>query len=247
MSLDPGDKILSIDIGGSRIKATVLNADGEMSIEYQKIQTPSSGAPHEVIDAVKALTKDFPPYDKISLGFPGYVRNGKVYTAPNLGTPMWEGVQLSQRIADALRRPVRMVNDAELQGMGVVRGTGLEMVITLGTGFGTALFLEGSVLPALELAHHPITKKKTYDQYLGDQALADIGDITWNRRIERVLPVLKTVFNFDHLYIGGGNAKKISFPLHSDITIVSNREGIRGGARLWEKGDIFGLRTVYPS
>jgi polyphosphate glucokinase len=75
------------------------------------------------------------------------------------------------------------------------------MVITLGTGFGTALFLEGNLLPHLEIAHHPVSKDRTYDQYIGDKALDEAGLEKWNRRLKKVIGILKTVFNYDSLYL----------------------------------------------
>jgi polyphosphate glucokinase len=240
------EKILSIDIGGSRIKATVLNHEGEMTIEYQKIETPSPGDPDEIIKAIRTLIKDFPDYDKVSIGFPGYVRDGIVHTAPNLDTEGWKDVFFSQLLADELKKPVRLVNDADMQGLGVASGKGLEMVVTLGTGFGTALLMDGNLLPSLEMAHHPITKKKTYDQYIGEQAFLQVGEAKWNERLKKIIAILERVFNYDHLYLGGGNSKKINFKLNNNITLVSNREGITGGAKLWQKADAFGVRTVYP-
>jgi polyphosphate glucokinase len=127
-----------------------------------------------------------------------------------------------------------VVNDADLQGLGLVKGEGLELVITLGTGFGTALLLDGKLLPHLELAHHPLTRQKDYDQYIGEKALLKIGIEKWNLRMERVLQILQTVFNYDALYISGGNAKKLTFPLPDNTTIDSNKKGLRGGARLWQ-------------
>ena len=240
------ERILSIDIGGSRIKATVLDPAGRMTIEYQKIETPLSGNPPDLIAAIKTLTRDFPHFDKVSVGFPGYVRSGIIYTAPNLDGKKWQGVFLSQILANELGKPVRLVNDADMQGLGVIRGTGLEMVVTLGTGFGTALFMDGNLLPSLELAHHPITKKKTYDEYIGNQAFTEVGEERWNKRLKKIIDILKRVFNYDHLYLGGGNSRKINFTLDNNVTLVSNREGITGGSRLWEKTEGSGLKTVNP-
>ena len=155
-------------------------------------------------------------------------------TAPNLGNELWKGYDLQQKLTEVLQAPVRVVNDADLQGLAVVSGKGLEIVITLGTGFGTALLLDGYLLPHLELAHHPVTKKKDYDQYIGDKALETIGREKWNTRMERVLQIVKTVFNYDHLYISGGNSSKLSFELDEHISIVSNIDGIKGGTRLWQ-------------
>lgn len=228
-----GNSVLTIDIGGSRIKSTVLNPEGKMLVDYTKTITPTPATPQKVLEAIAGLIKDFPTYDKVSVGFPGYVKNGVISTAPNLDTRLWQGFNLSEKLSELLTKPVKVVNDADLQGLGVISGQGLEMVITLGTGFGTAIFQDGILLPHLELAHHPVTKHLTYDQYIGESALQDKGPEKWNKRMSRVLQILKTVFNYDHLYIGGGNSSKLSFPLEKNMTIVSNRDGIKGGVRLW--------------
>lgn len=228
-----GDKILSIDIGGSNIKATILDFEGNLIREYVKAETPSPATPERVLKTIKSLVSDFPEYDKISAGFPGYVRNGIVFTAPNLDSITWHKFDLSQELGLTLGKPARVVNDADLHGLGIINGQGLEMVITLGTGFGTALFLDGLLLPHLEVAHHPVSKDRTYDEYIGKKALKQVGIKKWNNRVEKVLKILKTVFNYDTLYIGGGSADKLTFPLEENIVLASNRDGIRGGARLW--------------
>jgi len=230
-------RILSIDIGGSSIKATIVSREGEMLQEYKKSKTPKPASPAEVLRVIKLLIKDFQAYDRVSVGFPGYVKNGVICTAPNLGTAMWKGVDLSKLLGDSLGKPVRVANDADIHGLGVVSGKGLELVITLGTGFGTAILMDGILLPHLELAHHPVTKKRTYDGFIGDKAFIEIGKKRWNRRMKQVIRVLKTVFNYDRLYIGGGNADELEFKLDDNIEIITNRDGIKGGARLWQLHD----------
>jgi polyphosphate glucokinase len=231
----PDEKILSIDIGGSRIKGTILDINGNMLMDYQRISTPKFAGPENVMQGIVELTRNFNSYTKVSVGFPGYVRAGTVYTAPNLGTNKWRKVPLSVQLSRILKKPVRVVNDADMQGLGVASGTGLEMVITLGTGFGTALLMDGTLLPHLEIGQHPFTRKKTYDDFIGNGALEDIGPEKWNKRLQKVIDVLKTVFNYDHLFISGGNSKRISFNLDKNITLVSNMDGIKGGAKLWLK------------
>lgn len=226
-------KIVVLDIGGSHIKATILNEAGEPQGSYERIETPVPASPAAVMAAIQDLIKPFPAYDKVAVGFPGYVKEGVIKTAPNLDKENWVNVDFTALLTETLQHPVRIVNDADLQGLGVAGGTGLEMVITLGTGFGTALLYNGKLLPHLELAHHPITKEKTYDDYVGERALEKEGKEKWNQRVQKVIGVLKTVFNYDRLYISGGNAKKITFPLDDNITIDGNKDGIRGGARLW--------------
>jgi len=225
-------KILTIDIGGSHIEAGVLNENAVLISEYKRVPTPVPAIPESVVAAIGQLVAGL-DYEKVSVGFPGYVRDGVVRTAPNLGTAEWQGVNLTEQLSQILQKPVKVVNDADLQGLGLVKGKGLEMAITLGTGVGTALLLNGNLLPHFEISHHPITKRKDYDQYIGEKVLEEIGTKKWNERVERVLQVLATVFNYDHLYISGGNAKKITFPLAENITIDSNKEGMKGGVRLW--------------
>ena len=227
------ENILVIDIGGSFIKSTILNQEGELLAEYKKIETPNPATPKQVLKAIQILVSDFDDYSKVSIGFPGYIKKGIVRTAPNLGNDLWKNVNLNRLVSDALKKPVRTANDADMQGLGVVSEKGLEMVITLGTGFGTALLLDGHLLPHLELAHHPIAKNLSYDDYIGDNALRKIGSKKWNKRMKRVLDILKTVFNYDLLYIGGGNARKLNFKLEDNIKIITNKDGIKGGARLW--------------
>ena len=240
-------KFLSIDIGGSHIKATILNDKGKLQMDYDKVPTPVPANPDKVIDAIKKLVKAFPAYDHVSVGFPGYVRNGVIETAPNLGTDFWKNFDLSKKLETVLGKPTRVVNDADMQGLGVVAGKGLEMVITLGTGFGTAILVEGQLMPHLELAHHPFAKGKTYDEYIGERALEKEGVHKWNKRMKKVLSVLKTVVNYDTLYIGGGNSDKLTFKLDKNMKIVSNQDGIKGGSRLWLKAARQDLITSVPA
>jgi len=231
---DTINSILAIDIGGTSVKATVLDMQGKQLVDYQKLPTPKPASPETILETIKTLVANFPPYDRISVGFPGYVKNDIVYTAPNLDAENWKEIPFAERLTTALGKPAKVINDADMQGLGIVSGKGLELMITLGTGFGTAFLDDGKLLPHLELAHHPITKTKTYDEYIGDKALIKEGEQKWNVRMEKVLGVLKTVFNYDRLYIGGGNAKKLKFKLDDNITIVTNKEAIDGGVKLWK-------------
>lgn len=226
-------RILSIDIGGSHIKATILNPKGKLLQKYTKAKTPMPASPAKVLDCMKKLTATLGKYDCVSVGFPGYVRDGVVGTAPNLGTEMWTGTNFAKQVEKKLGKPTQVINDADMQGLGIAKGKGLEMVITLGTGLGAALLLDGKLLPHLEVSHHPITGKKDYDEYIGKEELKRVGKKRWNERMQRVLQVLKTVFNYDTLYIGGGNALLLNFPLDKNIKTVSNKDGIKGGAKLW--------------
>lgn len=226
-------RILSIDIGGSHVKATVLNSKGELQMDYKKVDTPTPATPENVISTIQNLLNGFPKFDCVSVGFPGYIKNGVAKTAPNLSNKQWANFDLFKNLSEILGKPVKVVNDADMQGLGVVEGKGLEIVITLGTGFGSALLLDGSLLPHLEMSQHPFTKTATYDDYIGDKALDKLGPKKWSKRVQQIIKVLKTVFNYDTLYIGGGNSRKINFKLDKNIKIITNQDGIKGGARLW--------------
>ena len=236
--------VLSIDVGGSHVKATVLNKQGDLTMEYEKVETPMPSTPENMLKAIKRLVKNFPAYDKISVGFPGYIKNGVVVTAPNLGNKAWSGFDLQTQLQTELGKPARVVNDADMAGLGVVNGKGFEMVITLGTGFGTAFFLDGILLPHLEISHHPVSKGKDYDVYIGDEALDELGVKKWNKRMKKVFKILKTVFNYDYLYIGGGNARKLDMKLDKNMKLVTNEQGIKGGARLWQEKELKGTAVA---
>jgi polyphosphate glucokinase len=239
--------ILAIDVGGSHVKATILNPQGEWQMEYKRVSTPQKAMPADIINIINELVKGMPDYERVSVGFPGYVRNGIVYTAPNLGNLNWKNIDLGQQISNALRKPVRLVNDADQLGLGVVSGKGYEIAVTLGTGFGTAVLIDGTLLPHLELAHHPISKGRDYDEYIGERALDKEGQEKWNKRMSKVLTVLKIVFNYDQLYLGGGNTSKLTVPLADNIHIFTNKDGIKGGAKLWQLEDRYHLSTNYPA
>lgn len=229
-----GPITLALDIGGSGLKAGLMDADGQMVGKGARIETPHPSPPDAVIPALVGLAKRLGEFDRVSVGFPGVVRGTTVLTAPNLGTEVWAGYDLGGTLAKQLGEPVRLLNDATVQGLGVIGGHGVECVITLGTGFGFALYTDGRLGPHLELSQHIIRGKTTYDQYLGVAALEKVGKGRWRRRVQKMLKQLRAFVNWDTLYIGGGNARLIDFDLPDDIRIVSNKAGITGGVRLWD-------------
>jgi len=225
---------LAIDIGGTHVKASVLDSAGVPVVERVEQATPHPAPPGAIFALLRTLVRELPPFDRISAGFPGVVRDGRVLTAPNLGTKTWTGFRLAAELQTRLGKPARVLNDAEVQGLGVIAGSGLECVLTFGTGMGSAVYRDGDLAPHLELGQHPAWKSKTYDEYVGAAALAKVGAAKWNRRVSRVIALVRTLLNFDHLYLGGGNGVNVSLALPRDVTIVSNRAGITGGARLWD-------------
>src|SRR5262249_40752903 len=161
---------------------------------------------------------------------------GVIRTAPNLH-PDWAGFPLARTLQERFRRRTRVLNDAGLQGLGVVEGRGVEMLLTFGTGMGRALSDDGGYMPNIELAHHPFRKKKTYEDYVGAPALAAVGKKRWNRRVARVVAQVLPIFNPRRLYLGGGNAKHLDIELPPQVHLVANIAGLLGGVALWKDQD----------
>jgi predicted TIM-barrel fold metal-dependent hydrolase len=231
-------RTLAVDIGGTGIKLAVLDGAGQIIGKRVRNPTPAPPvAPQTLTAAIAGAADGLGDFDRVSVGFPGAVRDGRVLTAPNLGTELWSDFDLQTALAERWKKPVRVLNDADMQGFGAIAGKGVEMVLTLGTGAGTSIFHNGQIMPHLELAHHPVHGNKTYDEYVGKRALEKAGKKEWNKRVLRVIDILRRLVNFDHLYIGGGNAKQIKFALPSDVTIVPNSDGLTGGIALWRTED----------
>ncbi|MDE3154089.1 MAG: ROK family protein [Acidobacteriota bacterium] len=227
-------RILAIDVGGTGLKAAVLDAQGKMRSERVRVKTPHPCPPDALVHALVELVRPLPDYECVSVGFPGVVRKGRILTAPNLAAEgVYHDFDLASQLGRALDRPVRVANDADVQGLGAIRGRGVEMVVTFGTGMGTGLFQDGQLAPHLELAHHPFRHGKTYEDQLGRKALKKVGRKKWNRRVAIALEQFRALVHFDHLYIGGGNAKKLTLKLAPDVTLIPNTDGLLGGVRLW--------------
>jgi polyphosphate glucokinase len=239
---------LAIDIGGTGLKASVLDAKGEMMAARVRVPTTYPLPPEGLVQALADLVQPLPTYDRVSAGFPGMIREGRVLTAPHFITKSgpgsavvaelekaWASYPLANALTARLERPTKVANDADLQGSAVVSGHGLELVITLGTGFGTAVFYQGQLLPHMEIAHQPFRKGETYDEHLGDAARKRVGVAKWSKRVRQAIENLHGLLYFDHLYIGGGNAKHLKADLGPKATRVDNSAGILGGIKLWER------------
>jgi polyphosphate glucokinase len=222
---------MCIDIGGSGLKAMLLDAASKAVSERKRVETPVIPTPDAVLKALDELRALFASFDRVSAGFPGVIKRGITYTAANLN-PAWMGFPLQAELEKRWKNPVRVANDASVQGYGAIKGEGVEMTLTLGTGMGSSLFTNGHLCPGLELGHHP-WRKHTYEDYLGRRGLDKYGKKEWNKLLQEAIAQTSATFNWDHLYIGGGNTKKIDFDLPRDVSIVSNETGLLGGVALW--------------
>lgn len=225
--------VLAIDIGGSGLKAAVVAPDGALLCDRVRVDTPVGAPPEAFVATLASLVADLPSHTGVAVGFPGMVRDGVVLTAPNLGNDDWVRYPLAARLEEALGKPVRLANDADVHGLAVIEGRGLEIVITLGTGFGTSLYADGRLCPHLEIAHLPFRKGETYDQQLGERARKKIGNRKWRKRVLQAIENLRVLTHFDRLWVGGGNGKRLAEPLPDGVALVDNRAGLSGGAFLF--------------
>ncbi|MGN9909442.1 ROK family protein [Phytohabitans sp. LJ34] len=241
---------LAIDCGGGGIKASVLDEAGTMRAQPVRVPTPYPLPPTLFVQTLGDLAGKLPTADRATVGMPGMIRHGVVVATPHYVTrngprtkvdpdlvTQWSGFDARTALNDALGLPTLVLNDAEVHGAGVVAGTGLELVLTLGTGLGCALFDGGILAPHLEFSQAPVRWGMSYDTYIGEHERRRLGDAFWSRRIRAIVDGLRPVFLWDRLYIGGGNARRIRpeqlTRMGDDVVVVPNTAGIIGGVRAW--------------
>ncbi len=226
---------MAIDIGGSGLKMMSLDRGGRPLGERRRKRTPAAPTPQAVLAVLGEMIAEQPAFDRIAVGFPGVVEGGVTLTAVNLH-PAWVGFDLAAALRSLTGRPTRVANDADVQGLAVIEGVGVEMVLTLGTGLGSALYVDFRLVPNIELAHHVFRKGRTYEEWLGNAALQRTGSRKWNRHLAEALEVLRRTFNYRRLYLGGGNARRVDLDLPENVAIAPNVAGLLGGVRLWAPG-----------
>lgn len=242
---------LAIDCGGGGIKGTVLDQSGTMRAQPIRIPTPYPFGTALFVSTLVDLADQLPPADRVTVGLPGMIRHGVVITTPHYITRsgprskivpdlvgQWENFDARAALTAAWNKPTKVLNDAEVHGAGVISGQGLELVMTLGTGLGSALFDGGVLAPHLELSQAPVRWGLSYDTYIGEHERKRLGDALWSRRVTRAVDVLRPVFLWDRLYLGGGNSRALTAPairrLGDDVVIVPNSAALVGGARVWQ-------------
>lgn len=238
---------LCIDIGGTGLKAALVNLDGEMVSERVKIKTPYPCPPERLVESLMRLVDGIGEYDRVSVGFPGLVRNGIVNNIPSLSRAAydgdtdpelyarWKGYDLGSALQGAFAKPLRLANDADVQGSAVIEGKGFEFVMTLGTGIGTAVFQDGMLIPHLELSHALFRTDTDFDAAIGNVARKRIGNERWVKRVLKAIEVFDGFLFFDRCHIGGGNATRLAeVELPERCRLVSNTAGLLGGVRLWD-------------
>ena len=242
---------LAIDCGGGGIKGSVVDERGTMMAPARRVPTPYPLPPELLVETVVGLAKQLPAPTRVTMGMPGMIRHGVVIATPHYITrdgprsrvipdlvARWDHFDMGSAIRDALGLPTKVLNDAEVAGAGAITGRGLEMIITLGTGLGNAVFDGGQLAPHVEVSQGPVRWGLTYDDYIGEHERLRLGDAHWSRRVRRVVDALRPMYLWDRLYLGGGNSRRITAAqlakIGDDVVVVPNEAGMTGGARCWD-------------
>ena len=242
---------LTVDCGGTGIKASVLDKGGKVLIDFPYLKTPYPLSPSKLISIIDDFVKADNRIKRVTLGLPGMIRGGKVIVIPhyvNASGPRgvldphlkkaWYGFDMQAALNKKLKLPTLVLNDAEIHGASVITGKGLETVLTFGTGLGCAIFNDGKLAPHLEISHATIRYGKSIDAWIGEISRRRMGNQLWSRRVKALIEELYPMIVWDKLYIGGGNSSRISkSALRSfdyKVKIIPNSAGVTGGVKAWD-------------
>jgi len=242
------DDVLAIDIGATNIKFARVDTQGRLRGTLKRRPTPYPCTPQRLVEWVTQRTQNF-VIDRVGVGFPGEFEDGHVVRPGNLsrlggvGTEIdaalddvWMGFALEETLRRETGRDVRVVNDATLAALGCCRGEGSELVVTLGTGCGVALRVEGERRRIRDLGRTAFDDGRTFDQALGERARA-LSDATWRGDVQGAVASLAKEFNASTVYLAGGNARRLPADLFRgmpfEVTIAGNEASLRGAARLF--------------
>ena len=244
----PRADVLAIDVGATSIKLADVTLAGHIIGNIRRKATPYPCSPSRLVEwpAERIGTRDVP---RVAVGFPGEYRDGVVIAPGNLsrvsgaGSPideaidrMWRGFALTEALRDRCNRDVRVVNDAALAALGSVSGVGRELMVTLGTGFGIALVVDGNPAPIDDYGQKDWQSGRTFDEAFGERARSH-DENSWATELVSAVKDLLTTFNVDRLCIGGGNAPRLRRDLFATlgvpVSLHGNRAPLIGAARLF--------------
>ncbi len=245
---------LGIDIGGSGIKGAIVDLDkGDLVGERHRIETPQPSTPQAVAEVVNQIVRHFKWDGPVGCTFPAIVRNGVTMTAANVDKS-WIGTDAAGLFAQATGRKVRVLNDADAAGIaemtfGAGRGRqgGVVILLTFGTGIGSAIFLDGKLLPNTEFGHVPMPMKGIVAEHYCSERIRKEEDLKWGAwatRANHYLGLLELLFSPDLFIIGGGISKKADkwLPLLKAraalaVAELQNEAGIVGAAMAVQTAD----------
>ena len=209
--------VLGIDVGGSGIKGALVNTvNGELVTDRFRLETPRPAKPKPIIKTINALVRHFDYAGPLGVGFPAIVSDGTLMSAANVSNK-WIGYRGANGISEKTGCPVTLVNDADAAGIAEMRfGAGRErngvvIILTLGTGIGSALFVDGVLVPNTELGHLYLRgQKRDVENQASDRIRSEkkLGWKAWARRLDAYVHHLEFLFSPDTFILGGGVSKK---------------------------------------
>ncbi|MFE2540957.1 ROK family protein [Actinacidiphila glaucinigra] len=242
--LPPGSTLV-IDLGGTYFKAGLVTNDG-IAAQLPPLPTPYPVTPQTLVHTIGRIAEELPGYTRAAIGFPGVVRDGQVryihaFTRPAPGRmateelkAAWDNIALHDLVQAHLDVPVLVANDADMMGAALIEGRGMELVLTLGTGVGNALYYDGVLLPHLEISHGPFEDGLDFNAALSDLELKRIGIARWNARLGRAIERLDDMLLFDRCHIAGGNSRHVQLLQRNGVSIAEPVAAMLGGAHLWQ-------------
>lgn len=250
MSAPLGPVTICVDVGATSLKGGIVDDAGELVGKRAKVRTTFPMTPARLVEELSRLIVRLPSADRLAVGFPGPVLDGVVVNGGNLertGGPgtertgelvrAWRGFELQRRLAATFELDTRVANDADVAALACALGKGLELTATLGSGFGTGLTLDGSLLPHLECSELRWSRHETLDDVLGEHARKRDGESRWHGRVLEAIHLLHRVIGFEHLHLAGGNAPRVRRSQLGELaeatTVSTSRPGLLGGVRLF--------------
>jgi polyphosphate glucokinase len=242
------DDLLAIDIGATNIKFARVDGTGHLQSSVKRRPTPYPCTPERLVEWIVQRAQHI-AVQRVGVGFPGEFEDGHVVRPGNLSRPggvgtdldddldqLWTGYALQDTLRDRTGCDVRVVNDATLAALGCSRGVGTELVVTLGTGCGLALRVEGERRRVRDLGRTQFAGARTYDQALGERARS-ADEEEWRSDVRTAVSGLAEEFGASKVFLAGGNARRIPRDLFEgvpfELEIAGNEASLRGAARLF--------------
>jgi len=246
--IQASEQILAIDIGATNIKFCHVDAQGELLEPIRRKPTPYPCSPNRLVELLseRILQSDA---KSVGVGFPGEFDDGHVIRPGNLSRPggvttevdpeleeQWRGFALQDALQLSTGRDVRVVNDAKLAALGCCEGEGVELVLTLGTGLGLSLCIDGQLQRVRDVGAAPFENGMTYDQLIGERGRAH-DERKWFHSLERAIKNFCEEFDASVVHLAGGNARRVA-PSHlalpgCRVVINGNQAPLHGAARLF--------------
>lgn len=211
-------EILGIDVGGTGIKGAIVNIKtGELDSKRRRIPTPQPATPEAVVETIQKLVNHFKWEGPVGCGFPTPLKNGKCLTGGNLHKD-WKNLKVDDFFKNKTGNQFSVVNDADAAGLAEVTfGAGKDVkgtviMITLGTGIGSALFLDGKLVPNTEFGHVLHKSGCIFEKYAADSVRVEenLTRKQWGKRLHKYFKHINLLLSPDLIIIGGGSSKKFS-------------------------------------